>query len=281
MRISNLRVLSRAAIAIALLALSSGALAVDTEDQKHTFNIAAVVAYYKYKEPSIPMHFKGPMFGISAEYVNRGLFCVFGRPSYLAVQSTYMEGRNDYNGIILNTGQKLTVDNVRDSYVESRGLVGLTFKPMSSLSVVPYVGFGHRFLVNRFNKKSSAGYRRTSTYWYIPIGLSVTKRLECGWSVTLTGEFDYFLKGRQTSRASDALPQPNYGNVAAGQNGGHGIKASIKVEKRFTTMGVFVEPYFSYWNVSKSRTTHASPTDEMYEPRNRTREIGLKLGVSF
>lgn len=266
----------RLAVAAALTPLLFCALgtAADGEVKRHSFNIASVISYYQYKEPTMPISFKGPMVGVSAEYINRGLFSVGCAPSFLALQSTYMMGRTDYDGFVMDTGQKFKTKDIHDSYIETRALVGLTFTPAWRLEVTPYVGFGNRYLVNRWDKKDRRGFRRTSTYWYVPIGVTVTKNLRDDWSVSLNAEYDWFLRGRQTQRVSDVVP--GGGSIGVRQHKGHGFKVSVKLEKRFCRVSAFVEPYMSIWNVAQSEVV-----DGAHEPRNRTNEVGVKVGIGF
>lgn len=258
---------------------------------EHKFDISFDMASYRYEEPSMPMKLEGFMYGVTGEYQLKHPFksATFNDLSFFALQLTYMQGKNDYTGFIQDTSGNnigdLKVDNIEDYYVEGRLLGGIAYQFSPTVGFRTYTGFAMRWLVNRFNEKSDDyGYRRTSTYYYLPIGVVTEITPAETWKISVTGEFDWFLRGYQESRLGDVNPTfyPNMPNsVENRQNKGYGLRASVRVDKQFSAVaGLFFEPFIKYWNIGNSEDEQGS-AGTVFEPKNNTREIGCRIGVSF
>jgi hypothetical protein len=96
------------------------------------------------------------------------------------------------------------------------------------------------------------------------------------WALTLNGELDYLLRGKNTSYI-------RYQDVKFTQKSGYGLRLAVKFEKDFQYVGFFAEPFFRYWNISKSNVvaSNNNPGWGYIEPKNRTTELGLRIGVLF
>ena len=65
---------------------------------------------------------------------------------------------------------------------------------------------------------------------------------------------------------------------------GYGLRGSVKLEKRFSKFGIFVEPFIRYWHIQNSEEAYAQMGPyviTIIEPKNETREYGLKIGLTF
>ena len=68
------------------------------------------------------------------------------------------------------------------------------------------------------------------------------------------------------------------------QDDGYGLRGSIKLIKMGKKQVYVFEPYIRYWNIENSETVfgllEGAPYD-IWEPKNRTTEIGLAFRVRF
>jgi hypothetical protein len=175
----------------------------------------------------------------------------------------------------------LSVNNIPDYVLETRILMG---KDMgwNGTTFTPYSGFGFRHLNDDSSDQygdftyggddySLNGYKRKSFYYYLPIGVDVKKMLADSWQVGANAEFDYLLYGVQKSyiEGSGRVPTNK-------QREGYGLRGSLRVEKLSTYYGLSIEPYVRFWDIENSEIA-----DGGMEPSNITREIGLRLGLTF
>ena len=143
------------------------------------------------------------------------------------------------------------------------------------------MGLGARYLVDK-GESMPGGYRRTSTYFYVPFGLNTNLTLPRAWSLVLNTEFDWMLLGKQRSRLSDV--NPTWSNVTNEQTQGYGLRLSLMARKDYKKISVFAQPFWRYWHIQQSD----EPLVDLggtyvfaFEPPNRTYEHGLKLGIIF
>jgi len=239
--------------------------------QEHTWAIGTEISHINYKEPGL-MEQKGYMYGINGFYAYHNNFM-------LKTDIRYSQGEVDYksNG----TGK---MNNIDDYIFEVRGLVGYDFKLSSKEFITPYIGFGYRYLNDDMSGKQTStghwGYGRESFYYYIPIGFEAVSRLDSKWSVTVKLEYDYFLDGKQKSKLSDA--DSGYNNIKNDQDGGYGIKSSIKILYDYSSVKISFEPFINYWSIDESDSelkefNGVSTGYYGYEPDNRSTEIGMRL----
>lgn len=264
-----------------LLALPAAA-----QEKKHSLSLAFETSNYSYREPSLqyPPDWSGTMYGVSAQYTGRSLFTDGTEisaedRSFLNFELRYMQGDVDYDGY-LQDGTTFKAKDIGDYYFEGALTAGAVYDiGQSGFSLWPYLGLGARYLVDRLNESGSGGYRRTSTYIYMPIGLKAKQELSNGWSLSANGQLDVLLSGRQSSK--DIGGELSIRNK---QDEGYGLRGSVKLQKDFKNFGIFAEPFIRYWHIQNS--DKALVTDGVYiyefvEPKNETREYGLKIGLVF
>ncbi len=179
--------------------------------------------------------------------------------------------------------------NVQDWYFENRWVVGrdLVF---GRHTVSPHVGVGYRYLYNDLRGTTSTGavgYRRESQYLTVPIGVSHGFSLPNRARVVTTIEYDRLIRGRQDTRLSDI---EGYGrwtdvpDVVNHQHRGYGwrLSAAYRLDRWS------ISPYASLWRIKTSDTADIRVTTTLgterwavWEPANKTREIGLKAAYLF
>lgn len=266
---------------IALLSLPAAA-----QEKKHNFSLAFETSKYSYREPALqyPPDWSGTMYGVSAQYIGRGLLSESEElspqdRSFIGLELRYMQGDVDYDGY-LQDGTTFKAKDIGDYYFEGALTAGAVYDiGESGFSLWPYLGLGARYLVDRLNESGSGGYRRTSTYIYMPIGLKARQELSHGWSLSANGQFDLLLSGRQSSKDIGGVL-----SIRNKQEEGYGLRGSVKLEKEFKNFGVFAEPFIRYWHIQNSDDVPVIIGPYLYEfrePKNETREYGLKIGLTF
>ena len=123
-----------------------------------------------------------------------------------------------------------------------------------------------------------SGYRRESTYIYLPVGFNLKQDFSKGWSLSANGQLDVLLSGKQASKGIAEV------DIHNDQEEGYGLRGSVKLEKQFDKFGIFVEPFIRYWHIQNSEEVLISDAYYVYsfiEPKNETREYGLKVGITF
>jgi len=244
--------------------------------------LEAHVGHYRYQENVVSddeefMHlsgFRGGIGGIATQTFEHGIF--------LTGDARFTYGQNTYVGSGTHDGE--------DDFVwDVRGLVGKDFVigdesglAGGRFTIAPYVGVGYRNLFNDgrgLTSTGAAGYRRMSEYLYLPVGVTPRFRLDAETRLASNLEFDYILRGTQTSYLSDFTPI--YPDIENTQHGGYGLRGDLMLEKANWSIG----PYVQYWNVPQSSIDvfydtlgggHAGD-----EPHNYTLEYGLRGTYRF
>lgn len=258
----------------------------------HQFRGGVEVYDYEYEETVRGSQFikdQGTFVGVFADYTYRpegvdpslsdyiDVYRVEARAAMADVD--YDGGVQDSNG---NKVADLTLSNIPDVVMEGRLLAGKDLM-WRGYQFTPYSGFGARYLkddtsdvygtfVYAGNTYSINGYTRKSEYYYLPLGVDVSKSFGSVWSVGTNAEFDYLLYGKQRSyieTTSGGVPENRQGD-------GYGLRASLRVEMMTRLCGVSVEPFVRYWDIEDSEVANG-----IMEPSNTTREIGLKVGLLF
>jgi len=265
------------------------------EDKLHSFQVAAEVSNYKYREPHT-MNLKAfPKAGFSIKYLRRSVLSkelLEEDPSFASLEFRYMTGDVDYTGGRFD-GTPLSLKGMKDYYIEAGLRIGKEYHLSYDWRVGPYLGLGWRQLTNHLEQGGEGGYLRESRYFYMPLGFDFRYTTYGGWDVVWNGEFDWLIKGSQYSGTmADAVDiggvtydlEPNRNS----QDDGYGLRTSLKIEKAFgEKIGIFVEPFVRYWHIQNSdigykRISGTSwAVEGFYEPKNYTWEYGLKAGVSF
>ncbi len=264
------------------------------QDKKHNFSVGFETSAYTYREPEPAVRWDGPMYGVAASYLGRGVMTVEedeSDNSFVSIEGRYMQGSVDYDGRLM-TGEGIKENGIKDYFAEGRLLAGASYKiGDSGFELLPFLGVGYRYLYDNFGD-TKYGYDRSSAYFYTPVGITAKYSTESKWSFSATAEYDIFWNGTQKSKMKNITgtvgPNTIYFNSTAKnkQDEGYGVRASVKAEKSFEPVGVFVEPFFRYWHVQNSDLSPIWDTTGNYaiyvmEPKNETTEWGLRVGLTF
>lgn len=237
--------------------------------------IGVQISSYRYEEDingAFFMNLEGKKIGLTAAFTK-----VYDDNWYLVVDGRYASGNADYSSA--GTGTKSANP---DSFVDVRMTAGQDIQAGSQL-LSPYAGLGYRYLnsdLRGYSTTGHAGYRRTSKYLYLPLG--VTHRLRLGGDARLatTVEYDYLIEGVQRSYLTD-VPGGGYtSDLLNLQRNGYGMRLNLAYETSNWSAGVF----YHYWNIASSDLgvyTSATLVYTGYEPHNITKEVGVQLKYRF
>ncbi len=266
--------MKRSVLLVACLVLTGMSEASALTLKPEMFDAGIQLSHITYKEPGL-MRESGYMYGVNASYAR------IGKALMWKVDGTLTTGKVDYVGSYQD-GTSLTVKGISDTMFETRGVIGPTDFVYLSEYYLPYIGFGYRYLFDGANK-GPGGYRRESTYLYIPIGIEGAPKSRDDWSFGYTLEYDLFISGTQKSYLSDA--DQGFNDVENQQSTGHGYRVSL----RFVRSGkqdIIIEPFYKYWKIDRSNmkplTYYGAPTGwGLVEPDNNSTEIGVKFILKF
>lgn len=252
-----------------------GSVALAKDGAIETPELAIDISHITYEEPDV-MKEKGLMYGLS------GAAYAYQKDYFIKLEGRFALGQVDYSST--STG---TIDSIDDFIVEIRGLVGKKFPIFKATDLMPYFGFGYRYLNDDTSGMTSStghlGYERESNYFYSPIGIETLTELSKGWAFGARLEYDIFWNGTQKSHLSDAVV--GFADLENDQDQGYGVRGSLKLIKKDEKLDFIIEPFMNYWNISQSDNasiTYAGViVGKGYEPKNNSTEVGVKIGVKF
>lgn len=272
----------------------------DNSPKKHNLEIAYEFSDYGYREPHMeyPIHITAKKQGISLVYTRVSVSSeevTEDDPSFATIELRYMDGKADYDGYfvdIYGNGTPAQMYDEKDYYMEAALKIGRYYTLSDAMKLWPYLGIGWRSLRNGEDGCVDLGggvcgetYQRTSTYIYMPIGLKWETNFGSAVKLSLNGQFDWLLRGNQSSHTTMLANSTNFSNK---QDKGYGVRASAKLETNFGKMGVFVEPFWRYWKIQNSAeewiydmSDPTEPSGYVIEPFNITREYGIRAGITF
>jgi hypothetical protein len=268
--------------------------------------IGAQVSRYSYVEPQV-MENDGTKTGLTLT-ATTGLFTNY----FVTGDVRYAFGDVEYS-----SNDQRAKDN--DDKLRDVRLLGGRDVDMGSYLLAPYTGIGVRQLRNDLRgtvfagpgETQDAGYRRESTYLYIPIGVTHRFHVDNESRISTTVEYDWFLSGTQTSRFGDVNNTPpvlaaivdpgscavptavtsggcTLSDVKNKQHQGYGVRFNIAYERAHWSVGFF----YSMWSIKQSDTVtagsagvlpgvFAASSSTVFEPRNRTQEYGIEAKFRF
>jgi len=261
---------------------------------------------YTYVEPQI-MKNAGQKIGLTLTATT-----AVGANYFATLDTRYAFGDVEYSS------SAQSAKGNKDTLWDVRGLFGRDYD-MGGYMLSPYTGFGVRQLHNDLRgtvfagpgEAQDAGYRRESTYLYIPVGVTHRFHVQDGSArISTTIEYDWFLSGTQKSRFGDVNNAPvlasvvdpggcftpvavtsggcTLSDVKNKQHDGYGVRLGIAYERAHWSVGLF----YSMWSIKQSDTVvaasggvlpgvFAASSSTVYEPKNRTQEFGIEAKYRF
>lgn len=181
-------------------------------------------------------------------------------------------GNSRYTGGAQNEDYGSFISSNQDRYVwEARGLYAFSLPFAQSWS--PLMGIGYRRLVDRLDQIGEGGYKRISQYFYASAGMKGNIALG-QWQLEPQLLYHYLLRGKQQSKqGGDTLEQR--------QHSGHGFEFAGELIRPISHKeSISVTPYYKYWHIADSETSYQFDM-RTKEPKNKTHEIGIRIGYSF
>jgi hypothetical protein len=231
------------------------------------WEIGTETSYIQYLEPSF-MKEKGIMLGYFAGY-------------NFHLKNNFMfklETRFNMGNIGYSSPTSGTMSDIRDFALENRFLYGMDAKIEKNTYISLYLGLGHRYLRDNSEGKQTDlgqyGYLRESHYLYTPFGFSGITRVNKDWRFSVSAEYDAFWHGWQYSEVGS----PNNSGLVAknDQPKGWGTRASIEIIRAYPKYDFIIQPYVRYWDIKASDVFIG-----MIEPRNNSKEGGIRIGLRF
>jgi len=242
----------------------------------YKFAIGIEAFPYLYKEPKF-MKSKGVLYGFNFSYSHPLINDFILQPELRAAFGSTKYSSN-------RTG---SMKNEPNTLFEARVLLKRGVNVSQSLDIFPFAGIGYRYkkddtegLVSTTNHN---GYLRKSTYYYLPIGLNVEYKSEVFWGLSFLAEYDVFLKGFQKSGSVVGGRMVSINNK---QKNGFGARIEALFNKDFENYRLSVGPFMNYWHIKRSKSAYFSCNScgrkhMFFEPKNDTREFGIKLKFAF
>jgi hypothetical protein len=233
------------------------------------FDLGVAFSSYRYEEDINDNYFMsldGRKVALVGSYTR-----TFAHDMFWRVDGRFANGPLDYNSA--NTGSK---SNNPDWYLEFRGAIGRDFT-VSDQVLAPYVGLGLRYLMNDLRGETSTGavgYRRSSTYLYLPLGVTHRFCAGTGGRIATTLEYDALLTGTQRSHYTDIDGYNS--DLVNSQRSGNGLRFNVAYERSTWSVSAF----WIVWDINQSDTSLYSNGTTLYsgyEPHNTTREVGVQI----
>jgi hypothetical protein len=260
-------------VAAGLMLLGAGSALAEPVQAVQRWKLGAEISGIAYEEPGV-MKEDGMMYGIAGSWANHR------DGAMVRIEGKFSYGLVDY----VNSG---TLDDIDDYMLEFRMLWGRELPILKPAVVMAYAGLGYRYLNDdsggRQTSTGAWGYERESNYLYIPVGVEALVGMDKGWSLGAALEYDVFLWGKQISHLSDV--SLGYNDLENEQREGYGYRGSIELRKKWRSKEFAVEPFIRYWEIKQSDYQKVIYNGAIvgygYEPKNSSRELGVRLSVIF
>ena len=238
------------------------------------FDIGGQISSYKYEETdpngNFFMSLEGSKIGATGSYTR-----ALNNNWYWMADGRFAAGSTNYTSAA--TGSK---GSNPDRYLDLRFLVGRDCE-VGNYVLTPFAGAGYRTLYNDltgYTSTGNIGYRRTSRYAYLPLGLTHRFHVNDQARVATTLEYDYLLEGTQRSYTTDISGYTS--DLVNTQRNGYGLRLNVAYETMPWSVGVF----YHYWNIQDSDVGTYTDATRVYsgiEPRNTTKEVGIQIRYRF
>jgi len=237
--------------------------------------IGIQISSYKYEEDvndAFFMSLEGAKIGLAGS-VTRALEDDW----YWGGDARFVTGNTNYRSA--GSGEKTANP---DSYLELRVIAGRDLE-IGSQVLSPYAGLGYRYLNNDlrgYTDTGASGYRRVSSYTYVPMGVTHRFGVSPVARFATTFEYDYLLQGMQRSYLTDLTAAGFNTDLDNLQRNGHGLRLDLAYEMESWSAGVF----YHYWDIAESEIGTFTKPGFVYsgvEPHNITREFGVLVKYRF
>jgi hypothetical protein len=238
------------------------------------------IGYMEFDEGDLFIRQDGRMVGLNFSYVQPITGSLFGRATISGAA-----GSVDYDPL-----DEPVVEDVKQSQGRFEIHLGYDFMLKGGASITPFAGYGYRLHEDHAEGVSTVsgleGFDREIEYDYLPVGVASSIPVGGRKRLNLSAQYNHLIGGQVNNRFS--LLDPDLPDVALDFNGGHGLEASamlaLPVGRRHA---LNVGPFIRSWKIAQSDSfTIVNPDDPteaivLFEPENRTTELGVRLSFSF
>ena len=218
--------------------------------------------------------------------INAGVKYRFNDRHAAKLEGRYSRGKSDYTGSFQNgfgesTGYgSATLKNAPRREYDIRALYEYTHPINDRFSLTAGAGLGHRVLRDLSRRVDPDDYDRKNRTTYAQINAGVNIALPANFEIAPRIAYNRAVKGRQYSY------EPDREETRMKQGGGQGIEVEVPVSKKFSNGSkISLTPFYRGWKVKDSNFTVTEDYGFIQlgaiEPKNRTRETGIRLQYSF
>lgn len=242
------------------------------------FEVGAQLFDYKYRERfdgATVASDDGKFIGLTASYVE-----TIGRGWFLRATAATGSGSVDYSS---DDGK---IKDVSQYIAQVEFHVGRDFLVGGVANITPFTGVGGRILEDNSGGEETEsgiqGYDREIGYTYIPVGLNATVPVGKRMTIAFSGQFNWVVAGKAEAKFSRIDPEAP--DISLDLRGGHGIEASAMLSAPVGRRAVRFGPFLRLWDLerSKSKTFREGDLEiKLFEPANKTTEIGLRAAFAF
>lgn len=270
-----------------IAALMAGSFAIASAEavQAQTrpgFEIGAELFDYSYRERlegETIVRDDGRFGGFRIGYVE-----TIGKGWFLRGRLSAAVGSVDYRS---DEGDRL--DDVSQSIGQLEFHAGRDFPLGAGVTATAFVGLGSRALIDESGGEETEtglfGYDREVAYAYVPVGLAAQVPIGGQAAVTFSAQYNWLVGGDVESEFSDI--DPALPDTEVGLDGGHGFEAGAMIALPLGRRSIGFGPFLRHWNIDQSKSEILTDPEgsgeaiEIFEPRNRTTELGVRLTFAF
>jgi hypothetical protein len=274
---------------IAALSLLSFFAPVHAAGTRPGFELGAEFFDYGYRERldgKTVAKDDGRFGGATLSYVE-----TVGAGNFLRARLSTTFGSVDYRSpsanLIGTNGPPARIDNVSQDISQLELGFGHDFRLRGGGSVTLFTGIGARVLNDRSGSKAEqGGYDREISYGYLPLGGAASVPLgTSGPSLLVSAQYNWVIYGEAKSKFSKL--DPELPDIKLDLRNGSGVELVAALRFPLGKRAITVGPFGRFWSISRSKTLVLTDPEapgeaiQFFEPKNRSREIGIRLGFAF
>lgn len=250
---------------------------------KNEFELSDEIYWARFEEPKNSAQ-RGFMAGYNAQFSHR-----ISSASNMVINMVRLQGQWA-SGKFKSWPADQGFSGIKDSVYEVRGMLGRDLYFSQNFRATPYAGFGYRNLEDNseglmatVGGNTLVGFKKFAGYYYVPLGTDFFYQNNPYVSLQSNLEYDYVAHGRQEDKLGGFAGIDNLVFEQGDGFAGYGLRGSVRLNMYFKYFTAFVEGFYRYWNIVKSKNTvdPADATIVLNEPKNDTEEFGLRLGVKI
>lgn len=232
-------------------------------------------ARFEYDEPGV-MTEKGFLWGGYGSFLSSR-----NAPMSVRAQAHFLVGQLDYDGAIYNTSNGTTTPyqtTTEDTVIETQLDAGIQVDSSAEFRVRLFGGLGYRFWQDRISGET--GYRRETTYIYLPLGVEVLTVISPEMLLSFEAQYNHWLKGKNRSYLTDV--NPSFGDYEFNQDTGSGFQLAGQFSLVWPQLRPFFRLIYQSWDVEDSEIKFFPTTGGyLLEPKNSTQTFFFIAGISF